>query len=164
MRLVLFFLIQAYVSWNWLHSVSNWSYWSRTLNPSMARVAGAWKGRESGCFGASPLRFFRASNPLSLVYCGVFWWGSSRLSVHGRRPINRLYSLVSGNNQSGIYVLHCTCSRYWSRRNHLNCRSVIELNRTQSFDWVRLSSVIEHSPTKKTRESSISALNRSNRT
>ena len=46
-RLVLFFLIQAYVSWICLHSVSNWSYWSRT-NPSMACVAGAWKGRERG--------------------------------------------------------------------------------------------------------------------
>ena len=80
----------------------------------------------------------------------------------GRQTVFILY--CHENDQSDIDVLHCTCSRYWSRRNQLNCRSVIELNRTQSKDWVRLSSVIEHSRTKKTRKSSISALNRSNRT
>ena len=132
----------------------------------MACVARAWKGRERGCFGAAPSRFFRAQNPLSLPFqtpvtpdFGVFW----RLSVHGRRPINRLYSLWK-RPILHLCLRHCTCSRYWSRRNHLNCRSVIELNRTQSKDWVRLSSVIEHSRTQKIRESLISALNWSNRT
>ena len=56
-----FLLIHAY-----LHSVSNWSYRSGT-NPSMACVAGAWKGRERGFLGA-PSRFFRAQNLLSLPF------------------------------------------------------------------------------------------------
>ena len=34
----------------------------------MARVAGAWKGRESECFGAAPSRLFRAQNPLSVPF------------------------------------------------------------------------------------------------
>ena len=34
----------------------------------MACMAGPWKGRESGCFGAAPSRFFRAQNPLFIPF------------------------------------------------------------------------------------------------
>ena len=41
-----------------------------------------------------------------------------------------------------------TCHTVYTPRNYSNC-SVIELNRTQSNDWVRLGSEIEHNRTKK---------------
>ena len=105
-----FLLIQACVSWICLHSVSNWSYWSRS-NPSMACVAGAWKGRESGCFGAAPSRFSRCA-----------WAKADKPSL-----------LFSVRKTTNLAFMSCTAPPpdIDPGVNHLNCRSVIELNRTK---------------------------------